>query len=226
LTIESQPEAEFIGTVKMISPVVDPTTGTAKVTIDIENHGGKLKPGMFASVYINTDTHRNTLLIPKKALLLESETDQVFVYDNGVARKANLKLGFISGDWVEVLSGLKEGDLVVTIGQEGLREGLPLKIPEQTAGLTSTSTDSVTRSIAKSQATANNTKKQPQGKIAFGQPNPERLKRMEERLLSIPEIRKEYEKRLKKDPELKDNPEKKMAFFREMFRKMRGQRRR
>lgn len=226
LTIESQPEAEFIGTVKMISPVVDPTTGTAKVTIDIENHGGRLKPGMFASVYINTDTHRNTLLIPKKALLLESETDQVFVYDNGVARKANLKLGFISGDWVEVLSGLKEGDLVVTIGQEGLREGLPLKIPEQTAGLTSTSTDSVTRSIAKSQATANNTKKQPQGKIAFGQPNPERLKRMEERLLSIPEIRKEYEKRLKKDPELKDNPEKKMAFFREMFQKMRGRRHR
>ena len=56
-------------------------------------------------------------------------------------------------------------------------------------------------------------------------PDPERLKRMEARLMQNPAVKAEYEKRLKKDPTLKDDPKKKMAFFREMFRKMGGRRR-
>ncbi|RMD95845.1 MAG: efflux RND transporter periplasmic adaptor subunit, partial [Calditrichaeota bacterium] len=118
ITVDALPGQKFSGIVKMISPVVDPTNGTVKVTVDILNDRGKLKPGMFASVFITTASHQNTLLIPKKALLLESQTDQVYVYDNGIARKRTLKLGFVSGDTVEVVNGLNEGDLVVTIGQE------------------------------------------------------------------------------------------------------------
>jgi membrane fusion protein (multidrug efflux system) len=118
----------FSGKVRMISPIVDPTSGTMKVTIDIYDRSGSLKPGMFVTTNIITETHTNALVIPKKALILESEADQVYVYDNGIARKATLQLGFQESDRVEVLSGLNEGDQVVTIGQEGLREGLPIRI--------------------------------------------------------------------------------------------------
>lgn len=130
ITVEAEPGIDFQGVVKMISPIVDPESGTSKVTIDIADHQNKLKPGMFSSVFIITDTHVNTLIMPKKALVLETDLDQVYIYRDGTAHKVNLKLGFSSGQDVEVLSGLIEGDLVVTAGQDGLREGLPIHIPQ------------------------------------------------------------------------------------------------
>ncbi len=142
ITIEAEPGSGFSGIVKMISPVVDPSSGTSKVTIDIEDARGKLKPGMFASVFITTETHDDALIIPKKALILESDLDQVYIYKDGNAHKVNLKVGFTSGEDLEVLSGLDEGDLVVIAGQDGLREGLPLRIPEKDTSLTRASEDS------------------------------------------------------------------------------------
>jgi membrane fusion protein (multidrug efflux system) len=136
IAIEAEPETNFSGVVKMISPVVDPSSGTSKVTIDIEDSMGKLKPGMFASVFITTETHHDALIIPKKALILESDLDQVYTYQDKKAHKVNLKVGFTSGDDLEVLSGLEEGALVVIAGQDGLREGLPLRIPERDSSLT------------------------------------------------------------------------------------------
>jgi membrane fusion protein (multidrug efflux system) len=136
ITIEAEPGREFSGVVQMISPVVDPTSGTSKVTIDINEDKEKLKPGMFASVFITTETHQNALIIPKKALILESDLDQVYIYQDGNAHKVNLKVGITSGESLEVLTGLQEGDLVVTAGQDGLREGLPIRIPEQDTALT------------------------------------------------------------------------------------------
>jgi membrane fusion protein (multidrug efflux system) len=146
ITAEALPGNEFSGKVRMISPIVDPTSGTMKVTIDINDRTGLLKPGMFVTTFIITETHTNALVIPKKALVLESDADQVYVYDDGVARKATLQLGFQESDRVEVLSGLNEGEQVVTVGQEGLREGLPIRVsgttsvsPSMTAADTSAS---------------------------------------------------------------------------------------
>jgi len=136
ITIEAKPGVIFSGVVKMISPVVDPSSGTSKVTIEIEDNKGNLKPGMFASVFITTETHHDALIIPKKALILESDLDQVYIYQDGSARKVNLQVGFTAGVDLEVLSGLEEGDLVVTAGQDGLREGLPLRIPDRDTSLT------------------------------------------------------------------------------------------
>jgi membrane fusion protein (multidrug efflux system) len=136
ITIEAESELEFTGVVQMISPVVDPASGTSKVTIDIVDDKRKLKPGMFASVFITTETHKNVLIIPKKALILESDLDQVYIYQDGNAHKVNLQIGISSGDHLEVLAGLQEGDQVVTAGQDGLREGLPIRIPNQDSGLT------------------------------------------------------------------------------------------
>ncbi len=77
---EFLPEKEFLGKVIMISPVVDPDSGTVKVTIEIKHLAAKvLKPGMFVSVYTIVDRHKDALSIPKKALILEAETDEVFI---------------------------------------------------------------------------------------------------------------------------------------------------
>jgi membrane fusion protein (multidrug efflux system) len=74
------PEKEFLGKVKIVSPIVDPDSGTVKVTIEIKHLVAKaLKPGMFVSVYTIVDRHKDALSIPKKALILEAETDEVFI---------------------------------------------------------------------------------------------------------------------------------------------------
>lgn len=142
ITAEALRGTEFPGVVEMVSPVVDPTSGTSKVTIDIKDNSGKLKPGMFSTVYITTDTHKDALIIQKKSLILESDRDQVYIYQEGKSHKVTLETGFTSGEDLEVIAGLNEGDLVVTAGQDGLREGLPIRIPEETGALTRADSDS------------------------------------------------------------------------------------
>ena len=77
---EFLPETEFMGKVKMVSPVVDPESGTVKATIEIKNlMNAVLKPGMFVSVFAIVGQHKDAMLIPKKALILEADADEVFI---------------------------------------------------------------------------------------------------------------------------------------------------
>ncbi len=101
---EFLPDIEFKGKVKMVSPVVDPESGTVKVTIEMEGlSDGALRPGMFASVFTIVDQHQDALLIPKKALILEAETDEVFVVKDFIILNIN----------TDVNNGLNLGDSAV-----------------------------------------------------------------------------------------------------------------
>jgi multidrug efflux pump subunit AcrA (membrane-fusion protein) len=66
---DARPDKAFTGKVRRISPAVDPRSGTVKVTIDFEDPELLLKPGMFVRVNIIVDTHVNTVLIPRAAVL-------------------------------------------------------------------------------------------------------------------------------------------------------------
>ena len=112
----------FAAEVRMINPGIDPQSGTVKVTLEV-SEGTGLKPGMFATVRLITDVHAGTLVIPKKALVLETDEEDVFVVEEGRARRRGVELGYVSGDLVEVVSGLAEGEEVITIGQQGLKDG-------------------------------------------------------------------------------------------------------
>ena len=63
----------------------------------------KLRPGMFASVFLETDVHQDALVIPKAALVLDSIGDTVFIEMEGLAARREVKLGFRESDAVEVL---------------------------------------------------------------------------------------------------------------------------
>jgi membrane fusion protein (multidrug efflux system) len=108
ISIESEGEKAFEGRVKMISPVVDPESGTIKVTVEIPRSNRILRPGMFASVHIITETRTNALVIPKKALVLEGEGNQVFVLERGEegtkARRSRVEIGFSDSDRLEIVS--------------------------------------------------------------------------------------------------------------------------
>jgi RND family efflux transporter MFP subunit len=132
LTFEAWPDERFEASVLRISPVVDATTGTVKVTLEVEARG-RLRPGMFARVFVETDTRPDTLVIPKSALSLESLGDTVYVAADGKADRREIDLGFREGDFVEALSGVDEGEQVVVVGQDGLSDGTPIRVLSEEA---------------------------------------------------------------------------------------------
>jgi membrane fusion protein (multidrug efflux system) len=127
LEVEAWPAERFEAEVLRIRPVVDAATGTVRVTLAVEGRN-KLRPGMFADVYVEIDRRQGTLVMPKSALSVDSIGDTVYVAADGVANRREIELGFAEGDSVEAVSGLEEGEQVVVVGQDGLSDGTPVQI--------------------------------------------------------------------------------------------------
>ena len=83
---------------------------------------------MFASVYLQTDTHDDAVVIPRDALVLDSLGDTVYVKAGDAAERREVQLGLRSEDSVEVLDGVDEGDLLIVVGQDGLADGTPVSV--------------------------------------------------------------------------------------------------
>jgi membrane fusion protein, multidrug efflux system len=131
LEIESLAATDIIGSIRMINPGVDPQSGTVKVTLAVPDVDNQLKPGMFATIRIITDVHPQALIVPKRALIIETDEDDVFIAADGKAQRVAVELGFVEGDQVEILSGLQAGDMVITVGTEGLKNGTPVRVVGQ-----------------------------------------------------------------------------------------------
>jgi len=136
VSVEAWSGERFAGKVLRISPIIEAATGTFKVTLELR-HGGRLRPGMFARVFVETETRTGALVVPKAALSLESIGDTVYVAADGKASRREVELGFRQGDLVEIINGVNDDELVVVVGQDGLSEGTPLQIltaaPQKTA---------------------------------------------------------------------------------------------
>ncbi len=114
--------SEFPGWIKRVSPVVDPQSGTFKVTIGIRNQENRLRPGMFVNAHIITDVHQNTVLIPKTAVIYENENIHVFVVRDGKAAKVILQPGYQDYEKIESLDGIAAGEKIIVVGQAGLKD--------------------------------------------------------------------------------------------------------
>ncbi len=121
---------EAAGRLERISPVVDPATGTVKVTVAIDRGDTPLRPGMFVNVDLVVDTHKDALLVPKRAIVYDEGEPLAFVVKGETAARTPLKLGFSDRDRVEVTSGVSVGDRVVIVGQSLLRDGAEVRVVE------------------------------------------------------------------------------------------------
>ena len=126
ISVEAVPGQSFEARIRRIGPEVIAESGTFKVTLAVKANG-LLKPGMFATVRLITDRHLQTLVIPKTALVLETEGDDVFAIVDSLVQRLPVELGLIEGNQVEVLSGVVEGDMLVTVGHDGLKEGAAVR---------------------------------------------------------------------------------------------------
>ncbi|NOZ13329.1 MAG: efflux RND transporter periplasmic adaptor subunit [Acidobacteria bacterium] len=120
----------YNGKVKRISHVVDPATGTVKVTVYVK-HNPDIRPGMFVKVRLLTDTVPNALLVPKKAVVYQNDRQFVFLYNSlsHKAKKVELKTGYQDESQFQALNkDLKPGDKVIVAGQNGLKDGAKVRL--------------------------------------------------------------------------------------------------
>lgn len=114
VTLSYDPQTKLIGSVGFIYPTLEPETRTAKVRFEVENPHEKLKPGMYANVELNIPLGTR-LAIPRDAVLETGERQVVFIHHGGGTLEwRSVKLGVQTGDWVEVVGGVEEGDHIVT----------------------------------------------------------------------------------------------------------------
>jgi RND family efflux transporter MFP subunit len=119
---------QYEGWIKRVSPVVDPQSGTFKITVGVKNRDNILRSGMFVNTHIITATHENAVLIPKTAIVYENEQLSVYVVKDSIANKVALKVGFQDHEKVESLEGIEEGDQIIVVGQAGLKDKTKVKI--------------------------------------------------------------------------------------------------
>ena len=118
----------FSGQILRISPVVNPESGTFKVTVAVSDASRQLKPGMFGRVRIVYDTRENALMIPKEALMTEDGANSVYVLNKKLVFRRPVQTGYVNGANIEVLEGLADGDSVVTIGHSSLQDSALVQI--------------------------------------------------------------------------------------------------
>lgn len=125
---------EFSGYIKRISPVIDSGTGTVKVTLEIKDPSGRVRPGMFSRVKIIYDVRVGATLAPKDAIIAEDRESAVFIVQDSTAYRRNVVLGYTNSTHVEILEGLMPGDTIVTTGKSSLRDSTKVEIVTTTSG--------------------------------------------------------------------------------------------
>jgi membrane fusion protein (multidrug efflux system) len=125
------PGREFEGKIAHINPSVSPGDRSVRVIAEVPNVPEVLKGGLFVKGRIATGVRKGVVLIPRTALLswnVAARKGEVFVVDNNVARRRGVAAGAVEGDRVEIPSGLRPGETVVTRGAFLLSEGDAVKV--------------------------------------------------------------------------------------------------
>ncbi|MDZ7290230.1 MAG: efflux RND transporter periplasmic adaptor subunit [candidate division KSB1 bacterium] len=138
--VKPYPDRDFTGTVAKISPVLDPLTRMAEIEVLLDNPGHLLKPGMYAQAQITTGILKDVLVVPRYAVIentslervggkdIVSKNYYVFVVAGGKAVQRKLEVIYLNHEYLAVSSGIAIGEKLVIVGQNNLREGMPVTI--------------------------------------------------------------------------------------------------
>ncbi len=126
-TIESDLKVHD-GQVYAVEPRIDPTTRTLKMRALADNEGGILLPGQFVKVDLILETINQAILVPTEAVIPEQGSKKVFILENGKAKEVKIETGIRTEKELEVTSGLKAKDTLITTGILQLRSGIDLNV--------------------------------------------------------------------------------------------------
>jgi multidrug efflux pump subunit AcrA (membrane-fusion protein) len=135
ITLDAYPGESFKGSISELSPVVDPSSRTMKIKVNVVNQGSKLKAGMFATVRIIIEDKTDVITIPFNSVLQNGSDSFVYVATTDpkdpafrVAARTLITTGIHTDDLIEITKGINEGDEVVIKGQTTLSDGARINI--------------------------------------------------------------------------------------------------
>jgi RND family efflux transporter MFP subunit len=127
--VDAYPGETFRGHIARVAPVLDPSTRTASMEVEVPNASFKLKPGMYARVNLTIEERKGVLTAPKNAVIdFESKRGVWMPSSDNHAKFVPVELGIEDADHVEIRSGLKEGDRIVTTGAAAVKNNDQLVI--------------------------------------------------------------------------------------------------
>jgi membrane fusion protein, multidrug efflux system len=132
-TIAAQPGRVFTAQVEFIDPVVRRESRTIMVKARAPNPDGALRPGMFVEARVATELRTGAVVIPEDAVQPLRTTNIAWAVVDGRAARREITLGTRLQGYVEVLSGLSAGEVVVVGGLERMMEGIPLAAQSRAA---------------------------------------------------------------------------------------------
>lgn len=127
VTTSAWPDRNFSGRIARIAPNVSATSRTLTVEAEIDNSGGGLKPGQFATVRILQERAEPAVLVPARAVITESGVSRVYVIRDGRAEQRLVQTGQTEGDLIEIRSGVVADEQVATSNVERLSDGVAVK---------------------------------------------------------------------------------------------------
>lgn len=125
--VSAYPDRSFAGTVVRVAPTLNATSRTLTVEAEIENVGGLLKPGQFATVRITQSKPEPAVMIPVAAVRTEGDINKVFVIKDGFASERLVQLGLLENDLIEIKQGVAENEAVATSNVNLLKDGVMVR---------------------------------------------------------------------------------------------------
>lgn len=126
--VSSLSDQAIKGKITLLSPAADEIKNTYLVRIELDNKDGRFRPGMLAEVRFLKEKSDNALVLPRGAVLGSGEDSHVYIEENGIAKRVNVKTGIDNGAQIEIVSGLAENQSVVIKGQSFLADGDPVNV--------------------------------------------------------------------------------------------------
>ena len=124
----SSVDQSFTAVIRSVERAASAQTKLYTVVLTVPAEVSGLMSGMFADVTFHMDVSENTIVIPTEAILTDGSTQYVFVVENDTAKYVEVQTGLTGSGVTEVVSGLAEGQQLVTVGQAYLNEGDPVRI--------------------------------------------------------------------------------------------------
>lgn len=114
IEVAAYPGEHLMGAVSFVYPVVDVASRTNRVRVTVPNLDGRLKPGMFSTMFFDTRVGEDVIIVPFEAVIVTGERNLVFVRDeDGMLQPREVVLGARADREVQILSGLAEGETIV-----------------------------------------------------------------------------------------------------------------
>jgi RND family efflux transporter MFP subunit len=128
ISVYARPGEVFGGKVVRVGEVIDPRTRRLPVEVELDDHGGRLRPGLVARFSVETGDPKAVIRVPLEGVFERFGSQHVYVIADGIAQRRSIVLGTVGAGFAEVAEGIEPGETVVTKGVTRVVDGSRVQV--------------------------------------------------------------------------------------------------